>query len=425
MYRYLGIDFQPISLTWIFTKTFAASAPQDPKVDGPEALSGKYFVYGKRLREMLLLSPLFWLGPWRHILQTIVLTICHVWFYAACFTIKPRTTQPALQLSVISTTRVPIGDTETFRQYAERIRVHRKYVSEYLLPVLSVICGCSHAEMLEFPASDVVNFMKGSFLQKTYVNRGGIHRVQSKLSDSLRDIRLRSRVTEVSRVDDGVLVCWEAIKGEKRLACEEIFDRVVLAVAPNVAAKVFRPCKAKLCAVPTAPVTSSIIGPSAGGISIVREDGKEKALDRCSYRRGDDQLMAFRTTFSAKGTQSESFHFLPNGLVVRTSPSGIITGSEGSLYTTTFTRTLRNSQSRSMMHRVMSRNVSSQDFGYRDHRDEGQDVWVNGGDAVWLAGSWCWDGLVILEGCVVSAMRVAQDFGVRIPWQDRVMSRSE
>jgi hypothetical protein len=49
--------------------------------------------------------------------------------------------------------------------------------------------------------------------------------------------------------------------------------------------------------------------------------------------------------------------------------------------------------------------------------DDSKAGWVNGQDNIWISGAWCWDGLVLLEGCIVSAMRVALDFGVAIPWE--------
>ena len=42
--------------------------------------------------------------------------------------------------------------------------------------------------------------------------------------------------------------------------------------------------------------------------------------------------------------------------------------------------------------------------------------WKNGDGGVWLAGAWCWDGMVLLEGCVISAMRVARALDVNVPW---------
>jgi hypothetical protein len=54
----------------------------------------------------------------------------------------------------------------------------------------------------------------------------------------------------------------------------------------------------------------------------------------------------------------------------------------------------------------------------KKNEDDKALAWVNGQDNIWISGAWCWDGMVLLEGCIVSAMKVAQDFGVAIPWEN-------
>ena len=63
-----------------------------------------------------------------------------------------------------------------------------------------------------------------------------------------------------------------------------------------------------------------------------------------------------------------------------------------------------------MVERIFSRDNN------RNAHDEKKDLWRNGDGNVWLVGAWCWDGMVLLEGCVVSAMRVTRDLGVEVPW---------
>ena len=46
----------------------------------------------------------------------------------------------------------------------------------------------------------------------------------------------------------------------------------------------------------------------------------------------------------------------------------------------------------------------------------GRVAWRNGDDGIYLVGGWCWDGMVLLEGCVVSAARVAEEMGATVPW---------
>ncbi|KAH0602386.1 uncharacterized protein H6S33_008725 [Morchella sextelata] len=57
--------------------------------------------------------------------------------------------------------------------------------------------------------------------------------------------------------------------------------------------------------------------------------------------------------------------------------------------------------------------------GAEELRVAGAGGGVGGGGwqgGVWVVGGWAWDGMVLLEGCVVSAMRVARDFGVEVEW---------
>ncbi|KAL6694197.1 hypothetical protein J3F84DRAFT_378830 [Trichoderma pleuroticola] len=406
MYDHLGVPFQRIQLIWVFAKVSAATQTQIPSQDAAETMPGSYFVYGKRLHEALLVSPHFWRGSLQNILQTFYLAICHIWFFAACFLLTPLTMKPEAYLDVKSASK-DVASCESFRQYLDRIRLPQNYVLYYLLPVLSIICSCSHAEMLDFPASDVTEFMKGSFLQKTYVASGGINRVQATLAEGVDDVRLETRVTKVDRVDGGVRIRYESTQDATRSASEEIFDRVVLAVSPNVAAAIFNPSKPMLSVIPTVPVTSTVVAPLSSGLSIVQEQTHIPS-GQCSYRRGDAQIMAFRTTFSESVVQTESLHYLSDGLIVRTSPVGDAPELKGALDTSRFTRTLRTTESRSMVQRVMG-------TGRSDLAETG--VWVNGRDNVWIVGSWCWDGMVLLEGCIISAMRVARDLGVAVPWQ--------
>ncbi|KAL7807463.1 hypothetical protein V8C26DRAFT_414916 [Trichoderma gracile] len=410
MYERLGVPFQHIQLIWVFARISAAAQTQVPGPEDVQTMPGSYFVYGKRLHEMLLISPHFWRGSVQTILQTLYLAICHIWFFAACFLFAPRMIKAETYLDVKSATKNKNGSAsscESFRQYLDRIRLPQTYALYYLLPVLSIICSCSHAEMLDFPASDVTEFVKGSFLRKTYVARGGINRVQATLTAGIEDVRLETRVTKVDRVDGGVLVRSQSVNGDAAAASEEVFDRVVLAVSPNVAAAIFNPSKPLLSVIPTVPVTSTVVAPPASGLSVMPEKTHVPSGE-CSYRRGDAQVMAFRTTFSESVVQTETLHYLSDGLVLRTSPVGDAPELKGTLDTARFTRTLRTTESRAAVQRLLG---AGKDAAGDDS------VWTNGRDNVWVVGSWCWDGMVLLEGCVVSAMRVARDLGVEVPWE--------
>ena len=102
---------------------------------------------------------------------------------------------------------------------------------------------------------------------------------------------------------------------------------------------------------------------------------------------------------------------MPSGATVWTSPLQAV-DEKTMLHRARFTRTLRTIESRALVERIMGRSSP------RSKKLDGElGGWVNGERNVWLAGAWCWDGMVLLEGCIVSAMAIADDFGVQVPWR--------
>jgi len=82
------------------------------------------------------------------------------------------------------------------------------------------------------------------------------------------------------------------------------------------------------------------------------------------------------------------------------------------LHSATFTRVLRTPESRDIVNTI---------FDCRKSASLPQSkTWMSGDGGIWLVGGWCWDGMVLLEGCISSAMRVADSLEVDIPWSDRV-----
>ncbi|PHH84503.1 hypothetical protein CDD83_1834 [Cordyceps sp. RAO-2017] len=334
-------------------------------------------------------------GALPHLAEALFLLVCHFWFTAACFLVPAR----------------PRG--EALADYLARTWLPRRYVSHYLLPLLSSVSTCTHAELLAFPASDVIAYKKLSHGQQHFAVCGGVHQVQSRLAKGVDDIRLACTVTAVEARKDGLLVRWQPTGGPGRpRASEQRFDRVVLAVSPDVAARLFRPLAAALGKMPTRRVESSIRSPRPGAFSLAAAN-ESAAAAACSHHRGSSwpaQVITFRTLFAGDESRTQAVHAMPSGVLVSTSPLEAAADPKAVLRTASFTRTLRTPESRATVQSIM---------GHGRWQDGAGDVaWVNGQDNLWLAGSWCWDGMVLLEGCVVSAMRVARDFGVRVPWRE-------
>ncbi|KAJ0152546.1 hypothetical protein CTA2_210 [Colletotrichum tanaceti] len=404
MYDHLGIPYHPIRFLFSFAKA-SSSPPANPQGQGaPGRAPGEYFVHASNLHQI---------PPWpgsRGVLAHLF------WFTVACFLVRPHGERAG-------------GGGETLDAYVGRIWLPRRYVTHYLLPLMSSVSTCSHDEMLAFPASDVVNYKRLTHGQQHYTVCGGVHQVEGRLAAGMRDVRLGARVAEVAPTSDGtVRIRWQSTtsSGLEPLQ-EDVFDRVILAVSPDIAGKIFSPLQTTLGSIPTTRVESSVLRPanstpSQQPLTLVEDESSHPKA--CSLHRGSaipQQVICLRTDFAAAAAavagevRTEALHTMPGGTVVSTCPLDPQAEAKRVLRTARFTRTLRTTESRAAIRRIMGETGRGSDKKTDPVRDAG-DFWVNGQDNVWLTGAWCWDGMVLLEGCLVSAMRIANDFGVEVPW---------
>ncbi|RKK59760.1 hypothetical protein BFJ69_g17284 [Fusarium oxysporum] len=417
MYEYLGISFHPVKFLFVFTRNLSlskgsGSVPNTSReyiYQSPVADPGTYFVHASNLHQ----TPPPWPGTRgviHHIAETVFLILCQAWFTLACFFVPPRTVHPF-------GAKLQHPRSETLAEYTERICLPRHYVSHYLLPLMCSVSTCSHEDMLKFPASDVVSYKKLSHHHQHYTVCGGVHQVESKLAAGIQDVRTGARVLEVlSSTESGVIVRWQTSKGTLDVT-EETFDRVVLAVSPDVVGRIFKPLRSKMEMIPTRRVDSSVLVPMAAEPDIYSiVNNTEIPAGVCMHHQveiQDTQTINLRTQFIRGDTQTEALHRIPSGLVVCTCSLDLSPEAE-TLYTSTFTRVLRTSESRAIVQSITDRPGFS---SKRDRDINDWNRWKNGEGNVWLTGAWCWDGMVLLEGCVVSAMRVAEEFGVTVPWK--------
>ncbi|KXH51839.1 hypothetical protein CSAL01_06298 [Colletotrichum salicis] len=411
MYDHLGIPYHPVRFLFSFAKATLpvkadAASPKTPKSGDFESADrepGEYFVHASNLHQI---------PPWpgkrgvlTHLFEILYLVLCQFWFTVACFMIRPSSGGSD-------------GD-ETFGEYLERVWMPRRYTTHYLLPLLSSVSTCSHAELREFPASDVVNYKKLSHGQQHYTVCGGVHQVEARLAMEMKQVRLGACVAQVAPTTDGrVKVRWQSTSDPVGPIVDEVFDRVILAVSPDVTRKIFIPLREVLESVPTIRVESSVLRPAGASSSqlftLVEDDDCRPPT--CSHHRGNvtpPQVICLRSDFTRNAVKTEALHTMPGGAVVSTCPLDPQADAKRVLQTARFTRTLRTTKSRAAIRKIMDRRALDKK---RDSAVAGRD-WANGQDSVWLAGAWCWDGMVLLEGCLISAMRVADDFGVEIPWQ--------
>lgn len=383
MYEYLGIQFRSQPFLYTFERDSGSEEPADSR-DGP------YFIHSSNNHRLPPLRPRG-VNLLTYLLRVIYVAACYAWWSIYCFSSPPL---PASRMS----------DCESLRDYVQRIWLPVHFVNFYMLPLLSSVATCSHDELLASPAQDAVDYKSRSAGQKHYTV-AGVHAVQRRLGKSLV-ARLSATVTDVEVLEaDRVQITWvdSTVSSEHK----EVFDRVVLAVAPDVVGKIFKPLTRAMDQIPSTSVTSFVSGGNikmSSDSTVLTEDCvKGSALAR------EAQTIHFRT--STRLGQTESLHIHPSGAIVTSCPlRGGQAHDSTVLKTAQFRRGLRTPASRRVVNSLFEKGSEHSIV------DEKMSTWRNGDDNIWLAGGWCWDGMVLLEGCVVSAMRVARDLDIDVPW---------
>ncbi|KAL7268813.1 hypothetical protein RUND412_008544 [Rhizina undulata] len=436
LYNHLGVSYQQHSFLFSFSRT------EGPVVEGrmrrqnvPDAKEEEaYYIHSSNYHRLPPLKPMgrSWLS---YALESIFLWFCYNWFTFCCYFFPPRTT-PASKRS------------ESLREYLERIRLSSHFIRNYLLPLISAVTTCSHESLLDFPASDVAGYKRAMNREPHYLVTGGINNVQNKLLEGIK-IGLNRRVFEIEPVDGGkggIVVRWQDNKNER--LHEKLFDRVVLGVNPVVVGKIYKTLWKQMSKIPCCETEvwvhtdgSFLEGafPPSSYLSRTENHDDEKAplmsprssLDACLtvvnrfLGNTSSSMIQLRTSNRATGNKNnivttssgvsscvpssltEATHVHSPGVLITTTPLFPIK-SDNILGGSRFTRVLRSCESRDVVARL---------FGQGNGNGGGEGEWNNGDEGVSLVGGWCWDGMVLLEGCVRSAVRVARDFDVEIPWE--------
>jgi len=312
-----------------------------------------------------------------YILELVYLALCYVYFSLCCFFIAPQR-------------------GETLQAYFERTWTPEHFATYYVLPLISSVTTCPHESLLAFPASDLTEYKRRTHRAPHYTVSEGVRAAQDRLATGIQ-YELNAAITTVKAQEKGVRLSW---RNANALEQTETFDKVILAVAPDVVGQVFEPLRHYMAHIPTALVESVVHTDN----SVLNQGWKTAGKSNRAA-----QLIHLNTSTEGKH-RTESHHVQPCGAIVTTCPFSALERSQIQ-HSARFTRVLRSTQSQRIVNAI---------FGY--NQESGSDEksvprWRSGDDNVYLVGGWCWDGMVLLEGCVVSAMRVADALDIDVPWR--------
>lgn len=374
LYDHLGVPYN--SQPFLFE--FAQSESDQSKSQTTTATKNgrSHFVHASNLHQLAPRPDN--IGIISHLLEVLYLITCYGWFSICCFLLLPY-------------------PGETLRHYLERSWIPQRFVTYYLVPLISSVTTCPHDALLNFPASDVTEYKRRTHGAPHYTVSSGVHTVQNRLVRNIK-YELSAVVKAVEPQEKGVKVTWGKNGSQPQV---EYFDKVILAVAPDVVGQIFKPLHYHMSRMPTILVES-----------VVHKDhsllGTTPVIQAAAAKH-HAQLIYLQTTTQDVHT-TESHHVQPCSAIVTTCPHNPIDPSLV-LHSAKFTRVLRSPESQRIVNAIFSKDRRL------DLDNKAIPQWRNGDDDVWLAGGWCWDGMVLLEGCVISALRIADGFDVEVPWR--------
>jgi hypothetical protein len=365
LYDYLEIPYHSQPFLFEFAKFQAGTGDR----------KSSYFIHASNLHQVAPRPNA--IGVVSYIVEVVYLLVCYGWFSLCCFLIRPQ-------------------QGEMLRQYLERTWTSQRFITYYLLPLVSSVTTCPHEALLDSPASDLTEYKRKTHRAPHYTVLTGVKAVQDRLVQGI-ECKLGAMVKAVEPQEKGVKILWQQNEGEART---EYFDKVILAVAPDVVGHVFEPLRYHMARIPTTQVESVV---HSDRCVLADTDTIQKAADRHGA-----QLICLRTSTNDIH-KTESHHVQPCGVIVTTCPHNSIDPALV-IRSARFTRVLRSPESQRIVNAVFKEGQPINSY------EKSVPQWRNGDDNVWLAGGWCWDGMVLLEGCVVSATRVAIALGVDVPW---------
>ncbi|CAI6330989.1 unnamed protein product [Periconia digitata] len=376
MYKYLDIQYNRQRFIYTFSEKSTSAAP-DP-----------YFIHTSNNHRLPPIRPesanfVSWL------FDIVYVAVCYLWWALCCFWVAPN---PATR----------DRECESLEEYMRRIMLPRRFVQLYLLPLMASVATCTHTALLQFPAADLIEYKKRSAGQQHFTVTE-LDQVQKKLGAGI-PVRFSTVVNKVEATPDSkVRILSSTSNGASR---DETFDHVVLAVAPGIVGKIYQPLEKAMSQIPSTLVESVV---QAG-------DARLRRQSTCpAPGHNAPHTLHFRT--SATLAQTESIHVYPSGAMVTTCPFNDLSSAQNVLKSASFHRGLRTTRSRRVVNDMFDDHPTAASYAV----DEKPSSWRNGDENVWVVGGWCWDGMVLLEGCVVSAMRVAESLGVHVPWRNQAI----
>ncbi|BFZ63694.1 hypothetical protein YB2330_004826 [Saitoella coloradoensis] len=273
--------------------------------------------------------------------------------------------------------RSKILSTTTLDTFLHMHHIPTSFSQNYLIPLFSAVCTCSHSTTLRLPAAEVLRYAAASLWGRHYVVEGGVRVVRERLMEGVEEenVHLGRGVERVRRVEGRMRLKLEGGENE-----EEEFEHVVFAVGTAQAQQILSSAKE----------------------GEHEHEDLARLLDAFESEKVEVVTHRDTTILPTPHTHLRTLNLSTHPCTNQTSTTHIISPTILQTTNPSPTHTIPSPLllGRAQFYRGIQTLVSLETIKELER--------VQGRDGVWFVGSWTRGGLVLLEGCVEGAEGVVR-----------------
>ncbi|KAI8990283.1 hypothetical protein BDB01DRAFT_848354 [Pilobolus umbonatus] len=330
----------------------------------------------------------------------------------------------------------------TLGTFFKEYHIPSYFAHKVFVPLFASVCTNSHKSMLEYPASDILQYMAVGFSQESYVAACGVQQVVQKLCSPLQNIHLKTQITSIrpnignpqyrfQMVDEqGKMYDMDhiifATQGNQALLMLKEYHKNIEKYKEDDIYEKWKSKKSMLSAVDVQmdmlrsfPYESALVINHTDSRLLPSNSNNWKTLNFANVDKSvtctDSDIMIpySHDTTMATHILNMTHRGLEDDIYMQTTNPCIPIDQKKILSVSWFERATLTLQSKNALQKYL-------------FIQEGNKIDIGpcqGSNGMWFVGSYCWKGIPLLEGCVASAEYVvlegiakAENINMSLPW---------
>ncbi|KAI9262763.1 hypothetical protein BY458DRAFT_514933 [Sporodiniella umbellata] len=300
----------------------------------------------------------------------------------------------------------------TLADFFAHYHIHSYFAHKVFIPLFAAVCTNSYQSMLEYPASDVLEYLALGFHGESYVAGCGVQQVVERLSQPLDHVHLETQIVRLEKLQHGYRITDDHEQ-------TYVVDHLVFATQGNQAAQLLQPlgtANEQLSLLENFVYDPALVINHTDTRLLPSDPADWKVLnlamkDRAVKSTASQWIVPHETTMTTH-ILNMSHPIAKDCIYMQTTNPCLSVDPKKVLSVAWFERatvTLKSKQ-------ALAGLFQSTESGYTLGPSQGL-------DGIWFVGSYCWKGIPLLEGCVASAEYVvtqgiaaSEGISLHVPW---------